>query len=64
MGRYVTLLLPPLAQSVPRVRGRVCVCVCVCVHVRARARAFPGHSQGSTMETVRRSQSWRGDLSD
>ena len=30
----------------------VCVCVCVCVHVRARARAFPGHSQGSTMETA------------
>lgn len=33
MGRYVTLLLPPLAQPVPRVRGRVCV------SERASARA-------------------------
>lgn len=35
MGRYVTLLLPPLAQPVPRVRGCVRVCARVC------ARAFP-----------------------
>lgn len=40
MGRYVTLLLPPLAQPVPRVRGCVCVRVCACVCARAFPRSF------------------------
>lgn len=48
MGRYVTLLLPPLAQPVPRVRGRapVRVCVCACASTRARPRPFAGRDNG------------------
>lgn len=45
MGRYVTLLLPPLAQPVPRVRGRVCVFVCARARVsRPVARPHNGNS--------------------